>query len=247
MLLLLQRMRRVAEAHNELLPDDVEKMFEEDFGVVDHGVNDKLKVEPLVTNNSKYALHTKAINQEDIDQEALLKYMTSFRVKPPPANEVPKKPPPPEQRPKDMVTESRILKKPEPGAPFSSKGTIIIDADATKPSVIGMPLGRTGIRHDNKTRLIWITEPSGIHRTPTWEERRYIIPTLPQPNRKPWLTIPHEPHRKKYMKRLKRERALLQKVMPGRTGLYRRYFLDEERMGQVELEQSIPPRHQKKK
>jgi len=175
-LLMFAKMERVADRHGELLPSSVEELLEAQFGVVHHG-SDKILLEDT---DPHFKLRAHGI-EEDADTEALQTHLRKVVpqkhiIRPLPLN------PPQEHRAQavPMVLGEAVPRR------ALNRGMIIMEADDNRPLI-----GKRKVKLDNATRLIWIHEPTGLIRTPTWQERRYVIRNFtPQPpNRGP---VPYE-------------------------------------------------------
>lgn len=192
-ILTLMGMRAEAVRNGEVLRGEVVQMLEAEFGVVGR-LADKRILSPVQGRGRPGAgmpLEEDANEDRLVDHALALKLARTSTF---PLGELPARPPKTTTTTTttasgagsssvDLVVEprSRILRQPTPTRPHAPRGMIFIENDPRQP-----PWGRRQ-RLDDATRLIYITEPDGTLRTPTWEERRRLTSgnkrRLPLPRR----------------------------------------------------------------
>jgi hypothetical protein len=175
-LLMFQQMRAEAVAHGEVLNSDIVEELEKQFGVVDRYA-DKIVLEPQA-ERSHNSDHIPV--DEDLDEEVYyrlsekLSRHANLKLQPP-KEELPPEPP------KELEHQAQPKVLYRPTTPIQSpRGWLFVEEDDKKPFLAGRRQ-----KADDATRLMYIREPDGTIRTPSWEERKvYQKPQLNQGKKK---------------------------------------------------------------
>ncbi len=124
---------------------------------------------PLTLLHPSFTLPQPILITNDPPQLELYLYQERMRAKQrrgPLLEELPLRPPP--EAVAAGMTESRVLVKGRGHRYF--KGMMLIEADDRSIA----PIWGRRRRHNDAERIIYVSEPDGTIRTPTWDERRAI-------------------------------------------------------------------------
>jgi hypothetical protein len=163
-------MRDVAVRNGEVLNGGVVELLEQEFGVVGRLADKRVLDVERAGGRPGSGL---PLEEDAIDNDArLLDHARAVRLarapRGAPLKELP--PQPPKAADGSLVPEAKphVLRRPTPTEPRSFKGTIFMERDSRRP-----PWGRRR-RYNDATRIMYISEPDGTLRTPTWDERRLL-------------------------------------------------------------------------
>jgi len=166
-ILLLMEMRDEARRHGEVFDDALVKALEKEFGVVGT-LSDKRDVETISHSGRPPGVGV-PLDEDAIERDGqLYDHAVSIRMaraSQVPQNELPPQPPKAPDGSELPQAQSYILREPLPTQPLATRGFVVMDNFRGS-------LGRRPF--DNAKRLIYISEPDGTLRTPTWEERRRL-------------------------------------------------------------------------
>jgi len=169
--LMLQKMRLEMERTGQFINDFTLQEEMEKY----HGVVDRLNDKAHFTDLDPAGVTTDMPVPEDFDPIELKNFLEKQNRRKPPKEELPPEPAPEYKGPEEMV----VMYEPPPTKPVASRGLIIIDMNDRKVFI-----GKRREKLDDRKRMMWITEPTGLVRTITWTERKrmlhYLRPPAPQ-------------------------------------------------------------------
>jgi hypothetical protein len=163
-------MREEAVRNGEVLHGGVVELLEKEFGVVGRLADKRVLDEERAGGRPGSGL---PLEEDAIDNDArLLDHARSIRLarapRGAPLRELPPLPPKAADGSEAAEATPRVFYRPTPTQPRHFKGTIFMERDSRRPF-----WGRAR-RYDDATRIIYVSEPDGTLRTPTWDERRAL-------------------------------------------------------------------------